>query len=612
MAMFDYSHLGLGPGGGSYRESLNDVGDALTEVMKRRAAQQHADAVQAQHRADQERLSSQFAITNARETASARATADNQRAMRERDDKRFSAEGQGKVREAFVKEGPEGATAAGAPYGINVAEVPRNPGEAPEAPTPPVAPDRAEIPAIGPTAFLPPEFRAMLGRANQQASAVPEPEKAAPPPGGATEPPAFEAGAAPSQGAKPPDLADQEMRIASFPGEQRAAAQRGYSAQGEQEQRYADQMAAFPGQQHDFDVQQAVYRRRMAAPPEYEVTLPGGAPGGRLSRQTMVQAPRQREADDFRQAQLAQLDQQEQQARQLMTAGGPPEVRARRQAAANQILSDVASQRQHVERIAASVGAGAETGQGAGRAYESALAEGRKSGEKGTYSLTADEQIRQRELDRASRERAARAAGDRGDRGVGVKELTQYETAVQNAKKTALEKVDVAGAHDAARLATMLKNPNGTEGQFALDNLARAAMGGRGTNLVIQRAWQAMPYTQRLENQISLQTTGHHSQAVLRDFRKIVADQALAADDQAKRTLHGLDVSIGLRSAYARDPAMVPQIKAKMRGAYEELGQPIPPEYQDDVTIPAAGGGRPAPRGGAHPADAFLDSLGGE
>jgi hypothetical protein len=607
---FDYSHLGLGPGGGSYRESINDVGDALTEVMKRRAERDKIQQSQAQHEADKRMAADQFNIVNQRERDRMSQTTANEQAIRDQAQRQFAAEGAGKVMEAFKAGGPEAAGPAGAAYGITLNPHPDETPPAPVAPEQPQTPDRNEVPAVGPLAFMPPELRAMLGRANQRIGEVgPPPEApAAPEAGGATAPPPFDPTAPPKAGPAPPDMRAFAGQVAAYQGKQQAAGELGMQEQGQQELEAAKKAEAFPSAQAKYEQESATYPQRVADASRargYDMVLPGGKPGGTLSTASLVDQPAQQAADRFRSSQEALLQQKEQQAKALIAAGGPPEAAARRRAQGQAMLADVADQRQNLARVAASVAGGGEKPAEAGKAFEATVQGGQKTAEQAArdaqYRVPASEQIRLREA--AIQAALANAAAGRKiqDAGVDVKKINSYQGVIREVKSAAMEKVDVTSMREANDLASQLKNPNGPQTQLMIDKLIKGAVGGRAAVQLVQNVRNSLgPIVSAQIPIYQMMHNGEYPPIVINAYRKMATEMAATHNQQAVNTARAIESKVGLNSTWGQDPEMVPRVVDEMRATYTALGLPIPGEYGGEQRAPAGGvqlPARPAPAG---------------
>ena len=587
MAYFDYSHLGLGPGGGSYSSALDSVGDSLTEIMKMRAKKRDDETKLAQHVADQKRLADTSAAEQQIQRDQLGQAQKNQDAQREFERTKLTAEGLPKALETFKTEGPEAAGAVGAGYGVTF-----KPQEA-NLPAAPVAPTKPEPVMEGPID---------IGG-----------EEPKPPPvaGGSTEPPPFDPSAPPPAQGPGFDAREYQTKLASFRAEQKAKGDEAYAARDKQ----AADVASFPQRQQQFESDQAAYPQKLREAQQgqrYDIELPGGKSGGTVSRAGIVEAPRQQAADEFRTAQLSLIGQQEEQAKALMNAGGPPEVAARRRANGQMMLADAQEKRGHVERIAASIASGAEAPKEAGKALESTLAEGRKRAateeDKSTYNLTAAKQEELRRLQIAAT--AANAGASRGvaQESADVKKLNNYESTFQHAQANFMAKDTTKALHDANEaLAELNDNPTGLQGQLALDKMVRTAQGRSGTNNVINRAWAAIPLATRASNWATLQATGHHDPEVLNTFRDTLKQQIAAAHKTGQGDLRAFEYSVGLRSAHGRDPELTPYVKSRMRGVYEQLQEPIPREYEDEQ--PQGGAAKPQPSSRRPAASSTLDEI---
>lgn len=617
MAYLDYSRLG---GARSFADDISSLGDGLVNAIRVRNQRQEADAALAlkqKHEAMQTADLAEQRRLKSDELSNQQLKFQDEKKHRDQAD---SVEAIKEIRGHIAAGDMASARAAAQARGLNVEDYNDLPAPGlPPQPQAPVPPDRpAEPPKDPRDAYVPeqvpPEVRAIRQRGAQAEAAVPIPEKAydayvpqqREPPAVATQPPGRPQGDAVDQEIEKShaqELADYAKSLRDQTEAQ--VSLRGYNAQvqgarygaeqkqGEAEQKYASDQAAFPAAQRSYqDAEKALpeQQRQYAEHAGLKTTLPNGEVAT-LTQQELRYAPRERDAADFQRNSIDPLQQQLSQAKTL-----PEIVRLRAQVA-------------EAERVKQNILAGADK---VGTAGETLRKQEQFGVKEANTDTRLDKTLANRTQNTLISASAARARADAAAAaGVDPKELNAYQGMVREVKTAALQKVDVAEARQASQLAQGLSQPNGPQLQLLMDGLVKGAVGGRAAVQLVQNAQKAIGAPLYYENKMYQQMhNGDFMPEVIDIYRKIARDQAQVHSANAANTAAAIEHKVGLSSAWANRPGMRQYIHDEMAATHAELGLPVPQQYSNEPAPAAAL--RSATAGAKHPLQSEIDDFLGQ
>lgn len=535
MGMLDYERFG-NTGELGYQRQIGQFSDAITDIMRARAARAKLDAETSYRNAELAQKKRHDDLEQQRHTQSR------------------NSEGATKVTELLAKGDTDGARLVGSQYGIEVGGEPPVP--APEASRP-----------------LPPDVRMLADQ-----SRLPEPE---------LHPPQQRPGLldeqlhAPGQPVQepPPDGIPAGDRAQKIAEDIAAVGQPKPEAPGDVSiQRTRTVTEPFAAEE---------LPPEPPAAPKASTAVTVRLPDGRVvtvDHDTAQRAQRKQAADEFRTSQHAIARQ-----KFLSAAGRPPEVAAKIRAEALQDMQDI-------DRVAAHLESGAAEPKAASGELEMSTRQRRaESFQSEQNQLNRDAAMARTRVSAAAaaarEERRLPQAGEPDP-----KVYARYQADVAEAKKNTLAAKDMQDMRLLDKLHAEFRNPNGPQHQLAIDTLTREAVGGRAPVQLAQNLQHAIGLYNSAANWAYKQThNGQNLPEVVAMYRKAVDDSWRVSVAQRKADAAAFEEAAGTRSQHFRVPELRPYVLDKVREHYTALGLPVPDYARAQSDQPPANSGTARP-----------------